>query len=228
MKAKAAQAKSTGPRKVVNMRGQSCRQHLSDRRGGKDDIVASSGEASLPTAHGTFRVRAFRDGRGREHMAVYKGGIESESVPVRIHSSCTTGDIFHSLRCDCGPQLAKALEFVEGNGRGIVIYLAQEGRGIGLLNKINAYVLQEKGLDTVEANERLGFASDSRDYKAASDILRFLKAKSILLMTNNPQKIADLECHGTRVVGRIPLKVKANLHNRRYLHTKKTRMDQML
>lgn len=228
MKALAPPAKKTSRRRVVNLRGQTCSEHLHDRRSRRDGIVESSGEAYLPTAHGTFRTRAFRDGRGREHMAVYKGDIATESVPVRIHSSCTTGDIFHSLRCDCGPQLAKALEYVEGNGCGIVLYLAQEGRGIGLLNKINAYVLQERGLDTVEANERLGFASDSRDYKAASDILRILKVKSILLLTNNPQKLADLECHGTRVLGRIPLLVKANEHNRRYLHTKKTRMDQML
>jgi 3,4-dihydroxy 2-butanone 4-phosphate synthase/GTP cyclohydrolase II len=215
-------------RKEVNLKGQTCREHLSEKPSKKDRIVAMSQEALLPTEHGTFRTRAFKDGRGREHMAVYKGDIESESIPVRMHSSCTTGDIFHSLRCDCGPQLAKALQFVESHGRGIVLYLMQEGRGIGLLNKINAYVLQENGLDTVEANERLGFASDSRDYRVASDILRMLNVKSILIMTNNPQKIADLECHGTRVLGRIPLKVKPNRHNKRYLQTKKQRMDQML
>jgi 3,4-dihydroxy 2-butanone 4-phosphate synthase / GTP cyclohydrolase II len=213
---------------AVDLGGLTCRQHLKSLGNGKNDIVEVSEEALLPTEHGTFKTRAFMDGMGREHMAVYKGDIAQEKVPVRLHSSCTTGDIFHSLRCDCGPQLAKALKLVEENGCGVVIYLAQEGRGIGLLNKINAYVLQERGLDTVEANERLGFASDSRDYRVASEILRILKVKSIILLTNNPQKIADLECHGTRVAGRMPLRVEPNKYNKRYLHTKKTRMDQML
>lgn len=215
MKVKGAYAKS-----------RACKRHLESTP--KARMTVSSGEAALPTRHGTFRVRAFRDQDGREHLAVYKGRIAAERVPVRIHSSCTTGDCFHSLRCDCGPQLERALRRIERKRLGAVIYMAQEGRGIGLLNKINAYVLQEKGYDTVEANERLGFASDGRDYAEAAEILSILGVKSVLLMTNNPQKINDLECHGVKVAGRIPVKVKPNKNNERYLSTKKTRMEHML
>lgn len=203
-----------------------CREHLASRS--KAQMKVSSSEAALPTQHGTFRVRAFRDQDGREHLAVYKGDVTEGNVPVRIHSSCTTGDIFHSLRCDCGPQIEMSLEYIEAKGCGVVVYMAQEGRGIGLLNKINAYVLQERGFDTVEANERLGFESDGRDYAEAAEILKTLGVKSVMLMTNNPQKIKDLECHGIVVAGRIPVKVKPNENNRRYLQTKKSRMKHML
>jgi 3,4-dihydroxy 2-butanone 4-phosphate synthase / GTP cyclohydrolase II len=208
------------------VKSKACREHIASRS--KARMSTSSAEAALPTRHGTFRVRAFRDQDGREHLALYKGDLGSENVPVRIHSSCTTGDCFHSLKCDCGPQLEKALRHIERNGCGVLVYLAQEGRGIGLLNKINAYVLQEKGFDTVEANEKLGFVSDSRDYAEAAEILRILGVKSVRLLTNNPQKISDLECHGIRVVGRIPVKVKPNENNKRYLETKKNRMEHML
>jgi len=194
----------------------------------KARITASSDEADLPTRHGHFKVKAFRDQIGREHLAVYKGEVAGERVPVRIHSSCTTGDIFHSLRCDCGNQLAKALRYVEENGRGIVIYMAQEGRGIGLLNKINSYVLQERGYDTVEANEILGFTSDGRDYAEAAEILKSMGVKSVVMITNNPQKIMDLGCRHIPVVGRIPVKVKPNKLNSRYLQTKKSRMNHIL
>jgi 3,4-dihydroxy 2-butanone 4-phosphate synthase / GTP cyclohydrolase II len=207
-------------------KSRACARHLTSRP--KTKIIVSSGEADLPTKHGSFKVRAFRDQDGREHLAVYKGEIAGTRVPVRIHSSCTTGDIFHSLRCDCGDQLVLALQHIEKNGRGVVLYMAQEGRGIGLLNKINAYVLQERGLDTVDANVKLGFVSDGRDYAEAADILRILGVKSVLLITNNPQKMRDLKCHDTPVVGRIPAKVRPNKNNRRYLQTKKTRMEHLL
>ncbi len=207
-------------------KSRACRSHLKKTHDVR--MTVSSGEAALPTRHGKFRVRAFRDQGGREHLAVYKGRIAAGRVPVRIHSSCTTGDCFHSLRCDCGPQLAKALRHIERNRLGLVIYMAQEGRGIGLLNKINAYVLQERGYDTVEANERLGFESDGRDYAEAAEMLKILGVKSVLLMTNNPRKINDLECHGVNVAGRIPVKVRPNKSNERYLRTKKTRMEHLL
>jgi 3,4-dihydroxy 2-butanone 4-phosphate synthase/GTP cyclohydrolase II len=212
--------------KVKAIDERACRAHIDSRAPVRMDV--SSGEAALPTKHGTFMTRAFKDQEGREHLAVYKGKISGGRLPVRIHSSCTTGDCFHSLRCDCGDQLAKSLEYVEKNGRGMVLYMAQEGRGIGLLNKINAYVLQEKGLDTVEANERLGFASDGRDYAEAAEILKAMGVGSVMLMTNNPLKIRDLECHGIEIVGCIPVKVKANKNNKRYLQTKKLRMEHML
>lgn len=191
-------------------------------------MMEASGEANLPTRHGTFKARAFRDADGREHLAVYKGDVNAEKVPVRVHSKCTTGDTLHSLRCDCGEQLVKALECIDSHGLGVLVYLEQEGRGIGLLNKINAYRLQDNGSDTVEANRELGFPSDMRDYKVASEILRVLGVRSVVLMTNNPGKIEDLRFHGTKVVGRIPLKTEPNEYNRKYLNTKKARMDQLL
>ncbi|MBD3389011.1 MAG: GTP cyclohydrolase II [Candidatus Altiarchaeales archaeon] len=190
--------------------------------------MESSEEALLPTSHGNFNARSFRDADGREHLAVYKGDLKRENVPVRVHSKCTTGDTFHSLRCDCGEQLARALEHIEKEGFGVLVYLDQEGRGIGLLNKVNAYRLQENGSDTVEANEELGFPSDMRDYRVAADILKSLGVVSVLLMTNNPGKIKGLVEHGVTVSDRMPLKVEPNDFNRKYLDTKKLRMDQLL
>ncbi|MFH0862438.1 MAG: GTP cyclohydrolase II [Candidatus Altiarchaeota archaeon] len=213
-------------RKKAKKADASCRGHVMSRPAAR--IVASSQDAALPTMFGSFSAKAFRDQDGREHLAVYKGDIASKDVPVRLHSQCTTGDIFHSLRCDCGQQLEMALNHIERKGKGAVIYLAQEGRGIGLLNKINAYVLQERGLDTVEANEMLGFASDGRGYAEAAEILRILGIRSVRLMTNNPQKINDLSCHGIEVAGRIPVRVKPNRVNRRYMQTKKTKMNHFL
>jgi 3,4-dihydroxy 2-butanone 4-phosphate synthase / GTP cyclohydrolase II len=191
-------------------------------------IVAVSGEAALPTKYGKFMCRAFRDIRGREHIALYKGVVCGDGIPVRIHSSCATGDIFHSLRCDCGKQLSKSLSCIEKLGCGILIYMAQEGRGIGLFNKINAYVLQDNGLDTVEANEELGFESDARDYGEAAEILRYFGVKSARLITNNPAKIKDLESKDIGVLERISLKVRPNSQNRRYIMTKKDRMGHLL
>ena len=203
-----------------------CKEHIAATGG--SGLLESSSDAALPTKYGTFRVKAFKDRGGREHLVVYKGNVKSERVPVRVHSQCTTGDCFQSRRCDCGPQLEKALKYVEKNGRGVVVYLAQEGRGIGLFNKINAYVLQERGFDTVDANVRLGFGSDQRDYLEAAEVIKALGVKSVLLMTNNPAKIADLQCHGVKVAGRIPMITRPNRHNKRYLQTKKARMDQLL
>jgi GTP cyclohydrolase II len=191
-------------------------------------VIESSGEASLPSKHGTFKVRAFRDGEGREHLAVYKGDIKSERVPVRIHSQCVTGDTFRSLKCDCSEQLAESLGYIESEGVGVVIYLQQEGRGIGLFNKINAYCLQDEGCDTVEANNRLGFPTDMRDYRVAAEILRVLGVKSVALLTNNIKKIDSLRDSGINVVERIPLAMKPNEYNRRYLETKKTKMKHLI
>jgi 3,4-dihydroxy 2-butanone 4-phosphate synthase / GTP cyclohydrolase II len=190
--------------------------------------MEESQEASLPLKQGMFRVRAFRDMNGFEHLAVYMGDIKTTEVPLRIHSQCTTGDIFHSLKCDCGQQLEESLKIIAENKRGIILYMAQEGRGIGLLNKINAYRLQEQGLDTVDANLRLGFDSDLRQYRDAALILRQLQVKSVKLITNNPSKISGLTGEGIPVSGRIPIIIPANCHNQRYLDTKKNRMDQLL
>lgn len=185
-------------------------------------------EAQLPTSYGTFRARAFRDSQGREHIAVYKGDLSAEAVPVRIHSSCATGDIFGSLKCDCCQQLGKSLEHIEEAGLGAVIYLEQEGRGIGLFNKISAYSLQDGGADTVEANNKLGFPGDIRDYNVAAEILQELGVRSVALLTNNKDKIEGLKESGIKVVERIPLTTEPTEHNKRYLATKKDRMNHLL
>jgi 3,4-dihydroxy 2-butanone 4-phosphate synthase/GTP cyclohydrolase II len=190
--------------------------------------MKSTEEATLPTDYGNFKVRAFRTGDGREHLAVYKGDLSSDKVPVRIHSQCVTGDIFHSMKCDCRRQLEKSLKYVADGGLGVVVYLAQEGRGIGLFNKINAYRLQETGFDTVEANHQLGFPTDMRDYRDAADILKALGVESVALLTNNKAKIKGLEESGLKVVERIPLAVEPNPHNRRYLKTKREKMNHLL
>ncbi len=186
-----------------------------------------SEEASLPSEYGTFNVRAFRDGEGREHLAVYKN-LGGEKVPVRIHSQCLTGDTLGSLKCDCREQLVGALRRIEGEGRGVVVYLEQEGRGIGLFNKINAYCLQDNGCDTVEANNRLGFPTDARDYRVAAEILDYFNVKSVALLTNNPDKIRGLEESGINVVERIPLTVEPGEFNRKYLETKREKMNHLL
>ncbi len=191
-------------------------------------MIESTKEATLPSAYGSFKVRAYRDGNGGEHLAVYKGDLGGEKVPVRIHSECLTGDTIRSMKCDCGEQLELALRHVEREGVGAVIYLRQEGRGIGLFNKINAYALQEGGKDTVEANNLLGFPDDMRDYKVAAEILKDLGVRSVMLLTNNKEKIACLMESGINVEGRIPLTTQPNEHNRRYLKTKKDKLDHML
>ena len=184
----------------------------------------------LPTRYGGFRVVAYRSElTNEEHLALVKGEIaEEDPTLVRVHSSCLTGDVFGSLRCDCGAQLALALETIEKEGRGVLLYLLQEGRGIGLLNKLRAYELQEQGLDTVAANEKLGFAPDVRDYGIGCQILRDLGVRRMRLMTNNPSKYVALDGYGLEIVERIPLEIPPTDATREYLAAKKAKMGHLL
>ena len=185
-------------------------------------------EAFFPTKFGEFTIHAFVDGSGREHVALTRCGHGvHDKMPVRVHSRCLTGDTLTSRRCDCRDQLEMAMKYLEKKKCGMLIYLDQEGRGIGLANKIKAYALQDKGYDTVEANVHLGFGEDLRDYSIAAEILRYFKVDNIALMTNNPLKISDLERHGIKVAQRIPLVAKANRYNRKYLETKKKKMNHL-
>ena len=176
------------------------------------------------------QLHAYRQlNSGQEHLALVKGEWnENEPILVRVHSSCLTGDIFGSCRCDCGPQLHRAMEIIEKEGKGVIVYLNQEGRGIGLLNKLKAYELQEKGFDTVEANIKLGFKMDERDYGVGAQILRDLGISKIKLMTNNPRKRAGLIGYGLEIVENIPIEIPANPHNTSYLQTKKNKMGHNL
>ena len=188
-----------------------------------------SAEATLPTRFGKFRARAVQEAQhGKEHLVLLRGRVRGKrDVPVRLHSECLTGDVMGSWRCDCRDQLEKSLRFIDSQGRGVLIYLRQEGRGIGLLNKIRAYSLQEKGYDTVEANQRLGFEDDLRSYEVAVSILKELGIKSAALITNNPEKIAALEKGGIPVSRRIPLVVKPNRFNAVYLKTKQSKLGHL-
>ena len=183
--------------------------------------------AKLSTEYGELTATVYEDNEGLHHIALVKGNINKKDVLVRVQSECLTGDVFHSLRCDCSEQLDKALRLIAKQG-GVLLYLRQEGRGIGLLNKIKAYTLQDKGMDTVEANEKLGFKADMRDYTVGVQILADLGLKRIRLMTNNQKKIEGLEKYGIKIVERVPLIIKPNTNNKKYLQAKKEKLGQYL
>ncbi len=192
----------------------------------KESIVERQVEVDMPTVMGDFKLIAYKvNTNGQEHLALVKGSwTKDEPVLCRVHSSCVTGDIFGSCRCDCGPQLHKAMELIEKEGKGVIVYMNQEGRGIGLLNKLKAYKLQENGRDTVEANLELGFKMDERDYGIGAQILRDLGVSKIKLLTNNPKKRAGLIGYGLEIVDNVPIIIKSNPHNEKYLQTKKEKM----
>ena len=195
-----------------------------------DKLVEAVEEVDLPTDHGHFRLRMYRSRvTGLEHLALVKGKVDDgEPVLVRVHSECFTGDVLGSERCDCGPQLHTAMEMIEKEGRGAVLYMRQEGRGIGLANKLHAYKKQEEGMDTVEANVALGFAPDLRDYGEGAQMLVDLGIRKVRLMTNNPCKIAGLDGYGIEITERVPIVIPANCHDQRYLDTKKTKMGHLI
>jgi len=203
---------------------------LIEYRRRQDKLVQREVEVRLPTAYGDFRAVAYRSlVDNKHHIALVKGEVDgADDVLVRVHSECLTGDVFHSLRCDCGEQLESALSMIEAEGRGVLLYLAQEGRGIGLLNKLHAYKLQEEGLDTVDANLKLGLPADLRDYGIGAQILVDLGLTSIRIMTNNPKKIVGLEGYGLQVSDQIPIEHVPNEHNLAYLRAKKERMGHLL
>ena len=196
----------------------------------QESLVEKGVEAELPTAYGKFHIIPFRQkSNGLEHVVLYKGKWEpNEPVLVRMHSSCVTGDIFGSCRCDCGEQLHRAMQMIEKEGKGMVVYLNQEGRGIGLMNKIAAYKLQEEGDDTVDANIHLGFQPDEREYGVGAQILQEMGVSKIKLITNNPVKRVGLESYGLEIVENIPIIIEPNQYNRRYLETKRIRMGHKL
>ena len=196
----------------------------------KESLIEVGNRVDMPTCYGHFQLVPFRQkSNGLEHMALIKGEwSEDEPVLVRVHSSCATGDILGSLRCDCGEQLHKSLEMIEHEGKGVVIYMQQEGRGIGLMNKIAAYKLQEEGLDTVEANVHLGFKPDERDYGCGAQMLRHLGVHKMRLMTNNPTKRVGLEAYGLEIVENVPIEVTPNQYDYKYLKTKQDRMGHTL
>ena len=192
----------------------------------KECVVETGEKVEMPTLYGNFKLIPFRQkSNGLEHIALIKGEWKpDEPILVRVHSSCATGDIFGSRRCDCGEQLQKAMQMVEKEGKGVILYMNQEGRGIGLMNKIKAYKLQEEGLDTVDANIHLGFKPDEREYGVGAEILQILGVKKMRLMTNNPVKRIGLESYGLEIVENVPIEVEPNKYNRFYIETKKNRM----
>ncbi len=191
-----------------------------------ESLIEEEVRVQMPTKHGNFELIAFRQtNTGEQHLALKKGDwTKDEPVLVRVHSSCFTGDILHSLRCDCGDQLQAAMEMVEAEGKGLVLYMNQEGRGIGLMNKLKAYKLQEEGKDTVEANLALGFKNDQRDYGVGAQILRHMGVSKIRLMSNNPRKRAGLLGYGLEIVENVPIEIKPNPHNEFYLQTKRDKL----
>lgn len=199
-------------------------------RNTKDTLIKREAKVNLPTEFGTFTAIAYSNILdGKEHVALVKGDILPHKPSlVRVHSECLTGDIFGSYRCDCGPQLHAALKQIEEAGNGVLLYMRQEGRGIGLINKLKAYQLQEEGYDTVEANEKLGFAADLRDYGIGAQILKDIGIRKINLLTNNPRKIAGLEGYELEVVERVPLQIGFHAENKKYLQTKKSKLGHLL
>jgi 3,4-dihydroxy 2-butanone 4-phosphate synthase/GTP cyclohydrolase II len=193
-------------------------------------LVARVASSRLPTEHGPFDIHVYESlVDGATHVALVKGEIGAgENVLARVHSACLTGDVFHSARCDCGQQLQKAMGWVADEGRGVILYLDQEGRGIGLANKIRAYALQDEGYDTVEANERLGFPADSREYTTSVLILQELGVRSMRLMSNNPRKLSGVVGDGLQISERIPLEVVPSASNLKYLKTKKEKLGHQL
>ena len=200
------------------------------RRAQGKPFVTRAAAARLPTEYGEFDIVAYDDSvDGKTHVALVHGDLGGgENVLVRVHSSCVTGDIFHSARCDCGPQLDTAMRRIVAEGRGILLYLNQEGRGIGLANKIRAYSLQDEGFDTVEANERLGFPADKREYGVSVRILLDLGVQSVRLLSNNPRKLAGVTGDGLSVSERLPIEIPASEFSRRYLKTKKDKLGHLL
>jgi len=205
-------------------------EQLIEYRIKSESLIQREVEIQLPTEHGDFKMRAYTNtNTGEEHLAIYKGEwTEDEAILVRVHSSCMTGDIFGSCRCDCGPQLHKAMEMIETEGKGAIIYMNQEGRGIGLMNKLKAYKLQEEGYDTLEANIKLGFKGDQRDYGIGAQIIRELGITKMRLMSNNPQKRTGLVGYGIEVVENVSLEIASNKHNELYLQTKRDKMGHSL
>lgn len=192
----------------------------------KDSLITKEVSVKLPTEYGEFELSAYTQKHtGEQHVALIKGSWEpDEPILVRVHSSCVTGDIFGSCRCDCGPQLHRAMEMIEKEGKGVIVYMNQEGRGIGLINKLRAYNLQENGLDTVDANLKLGFKADQRDYGIGAQILRNLGVTKMRLMTNNPKKRAGMIGYGLEVVENVPIEIESNKHNELYLRTKRDKL----